>query len=53
MEEIKLLCTCRYGVIIDHNNMLVADYESAANLLNEKLGIQILDYADPAGFKDS
>lgn len=53
LEEIKLLCTCRYGVIIDHNNMLVADYESAANLLNEKLGIQILDYADPAGFKET
>lgn len=53
LEEIKLLCTCRYGVIIDHNNMLATDYEAAAEVLHERLGIQILDYADPAGFKET
>lgn len=53
LEEIKLLCTCRYGIIIDHNNMLATDYEVAAEVLHERLGIQILDYADPAGFKET
>ena len=33
--------------------MLATDYEAAAEVLHERLGIQILDYADPAGFKET
>lgn len=51
LEDIKQLGRCRYGVLLDHNNMLVADYRAAAEVLREKLGIQILDYADPVGLQ--
>ena len=33
--------------------MLATDYEAAAEVLHERLGIQILDYADPAGLKET
>lgn len=51
LEEIKQLGSCRYGAVLDHNNMLVDDYKEAAEVLREELSIQILDYADPVGLQ--
>lgn len=51
VQEIEQLGECKYGIILDHTNMLIEDYKAAAELMQKKLQLQILDYPDPIGFE--
>lgn len=51
LQEIEQLGQCKYGMVLDHTNMLIEDYKAAAELMQEKLQLQILDYPDPNGFR--
>lgn len=50
-QEFEQFGQCKYGIVLDHTNMLIEDYKAAAKLMQKKLQLEILDYPDPMGLQ--